>query len=88
MIYRRFGFLFSRLLLQKQDELLDLEELLCDMDNSDDRDSQRRKYLKDRVADEGGTAIPGQRSRKEVLKDIETKVLEYSESISETSRVK
>ena len=82
MIYRRFGLLFSRLLLQKQDELAELEDLLRTMDDFDNNDVQRKNYLRNRSADEGGAPIPGQRLRKDVLKAIETKVLEYSESNS------
>ena len=80
MIYRRFGFLFSRLLLHKQDELAALEELLCSMDDVDDRNDRTKKYLRDRFADEARKDIPWPQSRKEVLEEIEKKVLEYSMS--------
>ncbi|KAF2093525.1 hypothetical protein NA57DRAFT_48248, partial [Rhizodiscina lignyota] len=36
MIYRRFGYIHARLLLEKQNELQELENILGDMDNEDD----------------------------------------------------
>lgn len=80
MIYRRFGVLFSRLLLNKQDELVELEELLSDMDDYDDKKEQNRQYLRDRFADESRETMQWTESRKEVLQKIEKKALEYSES--------
>ena len=81
MVYCRFGFLFSRLLLHKQDELAALEEKLCSMDNVDNRDNKTKKYLQDRFADEARPEVPWPQSRKQVLEEIETKVLEYSMSL-------
>lgn len=80
MIYRRFGVLFSRLLLNKQDELVELEELLSDMDEYDNKKEENRQYLRDRFADESRESMPWPESRKEVLQKIEKKALEYSRS--------
>jgi hypothetical protein len=73
MLYRRFGYLQSRILLHKQDELRVLEERLDRLDREDNKDSETRRYLKSRDLDDkrrGGT-------RKALLETIETKFKEY-----------
>lgn len=70
MLYRRFGFLQARILLDKQDEMRILEEKLDRMDQrikSTDPDSLQTRD----IAEEDG------RPRKELLKRIETKFCEY-----------
>jgi hypothetical protein len=67
MLYRRFGFLQARLLLNKQDQLRALEEQLDAIDAEDDEE-----YLKSRDCDDGD-----QRPRTKLLKKIEAKFKEY-----------
>lgn len=70
MLYRRFGFVQARVLLEKQDELRLLEERLDDLDKAmrrKDEDSLRTRDL----SEEDG------RPRKELLGKIETKSCEY-----------
>jgi hypothetical protein len=72
MQYRRFGYLQSRLLLYKQDELRSLEEELDCLDKGDNDSAKTRRYLKSRDLDtkRGGERI-------ELLGKIETKFKEY-----------
>ncbi|MCJ1372338.1 hypothetical protein MMC20_003562 [Loxospora ochrophaea] len=80
MIYRRFGFLFSRVLLYKQDELRELEENLNDMDERDaeDPDDRVKKCLKSRDLDDSRTIPSGWETRRQLLQKIEKKLDEYS----------
>ncbi|KAF2230438.1 hypothetical protein EV356DRAFT_536371 [Viridothelium virens] len=71
MIYRRFGYLQSRLLLDKQDELRKLENKLDRLDTVDARDHPKRLTTTDLKAVE---AAP----RKELLKETEVKFREYA----------
>ena len=80
MVYRRFGTVFSRLLLSKQDEMSSLEDLLLGMDKTD-QDDDNEEYLKSRALDvERGNDIPpawqGQ-SRVQVIVKLEKLALEY-----------
>lgn len=78
MLYRRFGFLQARLLLNKQDQLRALEEQLDDTDNNDDEDHLKSRELDD--ADET--------RRARLLKKIEIKFKEYGmfvKNLSETT---
>jgi hypothetical protein len=76
MIYRRFGFLHARLLLQKQDELRLLER---DLDRMDQRDKTKNvKLLQCRVDDELRTdSVP--ESRRALFLRIEDIVLQYDQ---------
>lgn len=67
MLYRRFGFLQARLLLNKQDQLRDLEEQLDEIDNEDEEE-----YLKSRAMDD-----VDERPRTKLMKKIEIKFKEY-----------
>jgi hypothetical protein len=67
MLYRRFGFLQARLLLNKQDQLRALEEQLDEIDNEDDEE-----HLKSRDVDDADET-----PRTRLLKKIETKFKEY-----------
>lgn len=79
MIYRRFGFLHARLLLNKQDELRELEEELRDADERDKKgDARAQKCLQSRSKDNSRGLPEGwERSRQELLVIIEKKVMEY-----------
>ena len=67
MLYRRFGFLQARLLLNKQDQLRALEEQLDEIDRTDDEE-----YLTSRDMDDAD-----ERPRTKLLKKIEIKFKEY-----------
>ena len=69
MLYRRFTYLQSRLLLYKQDELRELE---TDLDDMDKRDSvHNARILKSREFDD----MVGE--RKELFSTMEKKLNEY-----------
>ena len=75
MIYRRFGFLHSRVLLNKQDELRLLEERLDDLDKIDAKDSAR--CLQSRQKDDARTDVEREHSRQELLKKSEQILGQY-----------
>lgn len=78
MIYRRFGFLYSRVLLQKQDELRELEENLDQLDLKDSKESdQSRRALQSRARDQKRTGKPDHQTRQELLKASEEKLFDY-----------
>ena len=52
LIYRRFGYLRNRLLLNQQDKLRGLEKCLDFLDKGDAEVPERRKMLCSRVVDE------------------------------------
>ena len=49
MMYRRFGVVFSRILLHKQDEIRTMEETLLTLDEKDGLDEEGQKRLKSRI---------------------------------------
>ena len=69
-IYRRFGYLQSRLLLEKQDEIRRLEE---DLDYQDEKAAEECE-MEIRTRDFVEGQEPPQQA---LLKQIETKFLEY-----------
>ena len=72
MLYRRFGYLQSRILLDKQDELRCLEEQLDELDASE-------MYLQaDKLFRRGSLG----EQRKALLDDIERKFCEYGKCLS------
>ena len=82
MIYRRFGVLHSRIILQKQDELREIEESLVSLDNQDYLGSeQARECLKSRSKDERRTDSGEQGSRRLLLEKAEKKALEYGQDL-------
>jgi hypothetical protein len=76
MIYRRFGFIHARLLLQKQDELRMMEEALDRMDQRDK--AQNTKTLQCRMEDVQRQDQVGE-TRQALLARMETTVLRYDE---------
>lgn len=81
MIYRRFGFLYSRVLLQKQDELREVEETLDEMDKKDSTESnQSRRALQSRAKDQKRTGVSGHPTRQELLRSTEEKLYAYGKS--------
>ena len=80
MVYRRFGTVYSRLLLSKQDEMTNMEKLLLGMDLTD-KDIDNGRYLRSRPLDVNrGNNIPlawqGQ-SRVQLIEKLEKLALEY-----------
>ena len=78
MIFRRFGFLYSRVLLNKQDQIRELESRLDDIDKKDYQDKIKRKSLKSISRDEKCISSTGQ-TRQELLRTVEEKLREYGE---------
>ena len=80
MVYRRFGTVYSRLLLSKQDEMSSIEDLLLGMDKTD-RDNNNERYLKSRQKDvDRGNDIPSAwqgQSRVQLIEKLEKLALEY-----------
>lgn len=83
MIYRRFGLVFSRLLLNKQDEIREMEATLLAMDRTDETEGNE-VYLMSRTEDVGRHRddVPPSCSgtRPQLLERLEKKILEYSKS--------
>lgn len=75
MIYRRFGFMRTRVLLQKQDELVELEKLLDQLDMQDKYGDS--KALQNRLYDEGRGVGSG--SRRALLDKIEGLLTSYDQ---------
>lgn len=76
MIYRRFGFLHARLLLQRQDELRIMEE---ELDRMDQRDKlQNKRMLQCRIDDDIRTDQV-EETRKLLLSRIEDAILKYDQ---------
>ena len=78
MLYRRFGFIQARILLEKQDEMRILEEKLDMMDQRIERTDP--ESLKTRDLTEADS-----RPRQELLKKIEIKFCEYGKCIFDAS---
>jgi hypothetical protein len=75
MIYRRFGFLHARLLLQKQDELRLMEDALTELDRKD-ASGEDSHLLQCREDDEAREDC----ARKSLLNRIEETLLKYGKS--------
>ncbi|KAL8862605.1 MAG: hypothetical protein Q9178_001103 [Gyalolechia marmorata] len=87
-IYRRFGFLYSRVLLSKQDELRRLEDDLDAMDRSDANTSDKtRKCLKSRTKDFARPSTPGLHTRKELLQIVQSKLYEYGQILLQAQQM-
>ncbi|KAL1800762.1 hypothetical protein ACET3X_001104 [Alternaria dauci] len=77
-LYRSFTYLHSRVLLDLQDEITSLEEELDEIDLEDSFEDQRRLMSRDYdVGQPLGEGAP--RSRRVVLREIKTKLIEYDE---------
>ena len=88
MVYRRFGIVFSRLLLNKQDEIQAMEAELLGMDLTDARDGNQG-YIMSRSEDvsRDKDSVPSSWSerRPQLLEKLEKKALEYGESPPQNS---
>ena len=83
MIYRRFGAVFSRVLLYKQDELSCLERDMRDLDDLDRSTPGWAVNLRSRDLDDNRpseTIPPGGKKRKDILHEMEVKVIEYGKN--------
>ncbi|KAL9065713.1 MAG: hypothetical protein Q9161_008048 [Pseudevernia consocians] len=91
MVYRRFGTVYSRLLLNKQDEMSSMEDRLLAMDKTDKANNKGR-YLRSRPLDVGrGSDIPsswGGQSRVQLIETLEKKALEYAELLLKAQQLK
>ncbi|CAN9433181.1 unnamed protein product [Alternaria alternata] len=77
-LYRSFSYLHSRVLLDLQDEITSLEAELDEIDLEDSFEDQRRLMSRDYDASQPhGEGAP--RSRRVILREIKTKLLEYDE---------
>jgi len=87
MIYRRFGRLYSRLLLYRQDELRELEECLDNMDEVDSKDDDAtKKCLKSRDLDDHREQ-PKKESRRALLLTIERKAMHYGQLLLQAQQL-
>ena len=80
-LYRRFGTVYSRLLLIKQDEVSRMEMKLEAMDRLDDASNDGKRYLMSHDLDCRREEIPSQwegESRPQLLGKLEKTVVEYS----------
>ena len=76
LIARKYGFLRSRLLLYRQDELSVLEKGLLDLDKDDAKNEDRKLALRSRKFDEQDDDDP-EESRKALMRKIDDKLKEY-----------
>src|SRR5436305_4164223 len=79
-VYRRFGLLFCRLLLQREGELSSLEKKLHELDQHDAADTDKIYRL--RSSDDHATWDPAKRN---LLKEIQEKLCDYGERESSSS---
>ena len=81
MVYRRFGCVFSRLLLSKQDQIGRIEATLKAMDRTDAVEGNGQ-FLMSHKLDEDRDQIPlgWPESRKQLMEKLERKALEYGKS--------
>ncbi|CAF9932280.1 hypothetical protein IMSHALPRED_008841 [Imshaugia aleurites] len=90
MVYRRFGSVYSRLLLSKQDEMTRMEATLLAMDRTDQVDNNGH-YLMSRPLDVEREQIPeaweGQ-SRVKLLERMEKVALEYADLLLKAQQLK
>ena len=78
MVYRRFGCLFSRLLLARQDEISRLESILASMDKQDNAEGKSlyiKSFSEDASRDDVPSAWPC--SRIDLLDKLEIKLNQY-----------
>ncbi|KAL8893018.1 MAG: hypothetical protein Q9215_000022 [Flavoplaca cf. flavocitrina] len=87
-IYRRFGFLYSRVLLSKQDELRRLEANLDAMDHRDAHDTDHtRKCLKSCAKDSARERKANLQTRKELLQTVQSKLYDYGQFLLQAQQM-
>lgn len=79
MLYRRFGYLHSRMLLRLQDKLRKLESQLDDYDDEDAGEEGNPRLLMSRDSDEAADSKldPGIKTRTQILDEIEQVLEKY-----------
>ena len=77
MLYRRFGYVHSRLLLYRQDELRELEESLYEMDKHDENSEDGRLCLASREIDNDREDLGERESRSSLIDRMEKKAFQY-----------
>lgn len=84
-LYRRFGTVHSRLLLNKQDEISKMEAKLEAMDRQDNADDNDKRYLMSRELDLDREDFPAAwgETRAQLMERLEKKVVEYGKLESE-----
>ncbi|KAL8819996.1 MAG: hypothetical protein Q9223_001701 [Gallowayella weberi] len=91
MLFKRFGIVFSRLLLNKQDEIRQMEAELLGMDKTDEKYGGEL-YLQSPYEDtqRDANTIPRywSQTRPQLLQKLETKILEYSELLLKAHQLK
>ncbi|KAL8754705.1 MAG: hypothetical protein Q9199_004153 [Rusavskia elegans] len=91
MLFRRFGITFSRLLLNKQDEIRQMEHELQGMDLMDEVLGNKAYLLsRDEDVKRERSSIPAcwSQTRPEILEKLEIKILEYSELLLKANQLK
>ena len=82
MVYRRFGCVFSRLLLCKQDEIGRIEATLEAMDRTDAAEGNGQFLMSHKLDDDRDhLPIGWPESRKQLMKKLEKKAVEYGENL-------
>ena len=87
LIYRRFGAIFSRLILNKQDELRAMEQRLFKLDEAVEKENPRRLMSRAYDLQEEAGEDP-KSSRSLLLARIERTALEYSKIVRHASITK
>ncbi|KAI9798990.1 MAG: hypothetical protein M1833_004343 [Piccolia ochrophora] len=88
MIYRRFGYLYSRILMQKQDELRELEESIDIRDQQDNTGLKRDMIcLKSRAHDVARRNATGIETRQEILHKTERKLYDYGQLLLQAQQM-
>ncbi|KAI4236950.1 MAG: hypothetical protein L6R40_006002 [Gallowayella cf. fulva] len=88
MLFKRFGIVFSRLLLNKQDEIREMEDELQGMDKTYEANGCE-EYLRSRNEGDRKTITSSwTRTRPELLEKLETKILQYSELLLKAHQLK
>ncbi|KAL8663471.1 MAG: hypothetical protein Q9168_008088, partial [Polycauliona sp. 1 TL-2023] len=90
-LFRRFGVVFSRLLLNKQDEICSLEDELHAMDRTDNfPENQTYLLSRDEDVQREASTIPAcwSQTRPQILEKLERKILEYSELLLKANQMK
>ena len=84
MVYRRFGYVYSRLLLAKQEEISRMEDLLKRMDKMDHKTESTRLYIKSCFEDARRESWPSKwpESRVQLMAKLEQKAKEYGISVT------
>ncbi|KAL8840065.1 MAG: hypothetical protein Q9176_004087 [Flavoplaca citrina] len=91
MLFKRFGIVFARLLLNKQDEIRQMEDELQGMDKMDFV-GDKHEYLLSRDEDvkREPSTIPGcwSQTRPQLLEKLEKKIMEYSDLLLKANQLK